>query len=91
MNKTHSVSLSIIIVSYNTKEVTRNCLSSIYQNRPQQTFEVIVVDNNSSDGSQEVIERDFPEVVLIKNSENVGFARANNQGIRMRNGNYVLL
>jgi len=91
MGVTQSVYLSIIIVSYNTKEVTRNCLSSIYQNRPQQPFEIIVVDNNSSDGSQEVIERNFPEVVLIKNSENVGFARANNQGLRIRNGNYVLL
>ncbi len=91
MGETQSVYLSIIIVSYNTKEVTRNCLSSIYQNPPQQPFEIIVVDNNSLDGSQAVIERNFPEVILIKNSENAGFAKANNQGIRISSGNYVLL
>ena len=83
--------LSIIIASYNTREVTRNCLLSVYQNHPKQPFEVIVVDNNSSDGSCKAIERDFPEVILIKNSENAGFAVANNQGIEISNGEYVLL
>jgi GT2 family glycosyltransferase len=86
-----NVYLSIIIVNYNTKEVIRNCLSSIYKNPYEQPFEVIVVDNNSLDGSQEVIEREFCDVILIKNSENVGFARANNQGIKISSGEYILI
>jgi len=91
MRRMQLVHISIIIVSYNTKEVTINCLLSVYQNHPKQPFEVIVVDNNSSDGSCKAIERDFPEVILIKNSENAGFAAANNQGIEISNGEYVLL
>src|SRR4030042_4324193 len=86
-----NVCLSIIIVSYNTKEVIRNCLSSIYQNPPEQPSEIIVVDNNSLDGSQDAIERQFPDVILIRNSENVGFARANNQGITISKGQYILI
>jgi GT2 family glycosyltransferase len=86
-----NIYLSIIIVSYNTKDITRNCLSSIYQNPPLQTFEIIVVDNNSSDKSQDTIEREFPGVILVKNSENVGFARASNQGIRISRGEYILI
>jgi hypothetical protein len=86
-----NVYLSIIIVSYNTREVIRNCLSSIYQNPPKQPFEIIVVDNNSLDESQKVIEREFPDVILIRNSENVGFARANNQGIEVSKGEFILI
>jgi GT2 family glycosyltransferase len=86
-----NVCLSIIIVSYNTKEVIRNCLSSIYQNPSEQPSEIIVVDNNSLDGSQDAIERQFPDVILIRNSENVGFARANNQGIKISRGQYILI
>jgi hypothetical protein len=86
-----NVCLSIIIVSYNTKDVIRNCLSSIYQNHPELPFEIIVVDNNSLDESQKVLEREFPDVILITNSENVGFARANNQGIEISKGKYILI
>lgn len=91
MDKVDSLCLSIIIVSYNTREVTRNCISSIYQNHPKQPFEVIVIDNNSSDGTPEAIEREFPGVILIKNTTNSGFAPANNQGIEISKGKYVLL
>jgi GT2 family glycosyltransferase len=86
-----NVCLSIIIVSYNTKEVIRNCLSSIYQNPSEQPSEIIVVDNNSLDGSQDAIERQFPDVILIRNSENIGFAGANNQGIKISKGKYILI
>jgi GT2 family glycosyltransferase len=87
----HNVHISIIIVGYNTKEVIRNCLSSIYQNPSEQPSEIIVVDNNSLDGSQDAIERQFPEVILVRNSENVGFAGANNQGIKISKGKYILI
>lgn len=86
-----NVYLSIIIVNYNTKEVIRNCLSSIYQNHPEQPFEIIVVDNNSLDGSQDAIGQQFPDVILIRNIENAGFARANNQGIEISKGKYILI
>ncbi len=86
-----NVHLSIIIVSYNTKEVIRNCLSSIYKNPSEQPLEIIVVDNNSLDGSQDAIAQQFPGVILIRNSENVGFARANNQGIKISKGKYILI
>lgn len=89
--KTQSVYLSIIIVSYNTKDITRNCLLSIYQSQPKHPFEIIVIDNNSKDGSLESIDQDFPGVILIKNSENTGFTKANNQGIKISKGKYVLL
>ncbi len=82
--------LSIIIISFNTKEVTKNCLVSIYQNLPEQT-EVIVVDNNSHDGSCDMIRNQFPEVNLIENKNNSGFAAANNQGMEVAKGKYFLI
>lgn len=78
--------LSIIIVSFNTKELLRECLKSLGDRH-----EVIVVDNASGDGSPEMVEKDFPGVVLIKNEKNLGFARANNQGIKKAKGKYLLL
>lgn len=83
-------SISTIIVSYNTKELTRKCLASLFASSllPQ---EVIVVDNNSSDGSVEMIRSDFPQADLIVNIENVGFAKANNQAIKEATGKYIFL
>lgn len=83
--------LAIIIVSYNTKEFLRNCIQSIFEQTKDICFEITVVDNASSDGSSEMIESEFPQVMLIKNQENVGFAKANNQGILTSTGEYVLL
>lgn len=83
--------LSIIIVSWNVKELLRNCLKSIYAQTKTVSFEVSVVDNASSDGSVEMVEEEFPQVKLIKNNENLGFAKANNQGIRQSTGKYILL
>lgn len=78
------VDLSVVIVNYNTRELLRSRLAQL-QGR------VIVVDNGSIDGSQEMVRRSFPAVYLITNVQNVGFARANNQGIRMTKSAYVLL
>jgi len=82
--------ISIVIVSYNSAFFLRNCLSSLREASPGLNKEVIVVDNASSDDSQEIIQREFPEVILIANKENVGFARANNIGWKYSHGRYVL-
>jgi len=82
--------LSIIIVSWNVKEGLVNCLRSIQKNRPCEQFEVIVVDNASTDNATEMVKRDFPETILVSNSKNRGFAAANNQGIKRSQGKYLL-
>ncbi len=82
--------LSIVILSWNTKDLTRDCLRSIFDNVKDVTFETIVVDNGSSDGSAEMIEKEFTQVVLIKNNENLGFTKGNNQGFKESRGEYVL-
>lgn len=83
--------VSIILVNYNTKDLTRNCIKSVYENTKGVEFEIIVVDNNSHDGSIEMIEHEFPEVKLIKNPENNGFGAANNIAISQSNAKYVFL
>lgn len=84
--------LSIIIVNYKTEELTINCLDSVYESYLQRMdYEVIVVDNASDDGSIEAVERRFPQAVVVKNEENLGFSKANNIGIRKSKGDYVLL
>ncbi|MDP1721655.1 MAG: glycosyltransferase family 2 protein [Candidatus Gottesmanbacteria bacterium] len=87
--------VSIIIISYNTRELLRACLASIVQaHGKSDSWEVIVVDNGSSDGSQEIVESRKSKVKslkLIRNTKNLGFAAANNQGIRVSQGRYVLL
>lgn len=85
------VNLSIIIVSYNTKEVTDDCLRSIFKAQWRRPFEVIVVDNNSSDGSVEMIREKYPQVKVIANDYNALFAKANNQGAKIAQGKYLLL
>jgi hypothetical protein len=83
--------LSIIIVNWNTCNLLAQCLASVFDNRPTSSFEVWVVDNASSDGSSLMVQDRFPQVHLIENKENVGFARANNQAIQMSQGRYILL
>ena len=83
--------VSIIIVNWNGKELLRKCLDHVVSTTQQVTYEVIVVDNASSDGSQAMVREAFPSVRLIENSDNCGFARANNQGIVVSQGRYVLL
>jgi len=83
--------LSIIIVSWNTLDLLDACLASIMAHSPRRRFEVIVVDNASTDGSANMVRRRYPDARLIENEKNVGFARANNQGIRQAVGRYLLL
>jgi GT2 family glycosyltransferase len=83
--------LSIIIVSWNTKDLLRSCLESINQYPPGHPYEVFVVDNVSTDGSIEMVVEDFPQVQLIANKTNVGFAGGNNQAISQSVGDYILL
>jgi hypothetical protein len=85
------VEISIIVVSYNTCALLRNCLSSVQAQTRGVTYEVFVVDNASSDDSCAMVEREFPEVRLLRNSENRGFSKANNQAIKVSEGDYVLL
>ena len=83
--------LSIIIVNFNTKVLLGNCLKSIVKNTRDVSYEIIVVDNASSDGSLEMLKKEFPDIKLISNQKNVGFAKANNQGITIANGGNILL
>jgi len=83
--------LSVIIVNWNGLAVLKNCLDSIFSNSTGFQYEVIVVDNSSQDESIAVLERDFPQVIIIKNQDNRGFAAANNQGFAKARGRYVLL
>ncbi len=83
--------LAIVIVNWNTRQLLAECLNSLYAHPPACPFEVWVVDNASTDGSVDMVRQAFPEVHLVANAENLGFARANNQGIAASTGEYVLL
>ena len=83
--------LSVVVVSWNTVDMLRNCLLSLYARVKELSLEVIVVDNGSTDGSVEMCEKDFPGVRLIRNGDNLGFGRANNQGILISKAKLVLL
>jgi GT2 family glycosyltransferase len=82
--------LSIIIVNYNSKLFLEQCLISIDNAIKKISNEVIVVDNNSTDGSKDLLPAKFTEVKFIFNNENAGFAKACNQGFRISSGNYIL-
>ena len=83
--------LSIIIVNYNVKYFLEQCLCSVRAAIAGMEAEVLVVDNHSADGSVEYLRPRFPEVTFIENKDNPGFAKANNQAIRISSGEYVLL
>lgn len=82
--------LSIIIVSYNTCEVLRECLDSV-RREAGMPHEVIVIDNASPDGSADMVAREFSEAVLVRNAENAGFSPANNSGMQLARGRYIVL
>jgi len=82
--------LSIIIPSYNTKKLLRDCLTSIYKQTKEIKFEIIVVDNGSKDGSVEMVKKKFPKVKLIALSKNMGYGRANNLGAKKAKGEWLL-
>lgn len=83
--------LSVIIVSYNTRQLLDDCLRSLFAAQlPPGGLEVIVVDNASGDGSQALVREQYPQVKLVENGENLGFAAANNRGVAVANGRYLL-
>jgi GT2 family glycosyltransferase len=82
--------LSIIIVSWNVSRELLDCLDSIAENKPSHSYEIIVIDNASTDGTIDAVQKDFPEVKLIINKENRGFAAANNLGVEQSKGEYIL-
>jgi GT2 family glycosyltransferase len=83
--------LSVIIVNWNTQDLLRDCLASLDEHLGGLDHEVIVVDNASSDGSADMVASEFPSTRLIRNDENVGFGRANNQAMRAARGSWFLL
>lgn len=83
--------LSVIIVNWNTKDLLLNCIREFKREAAEFFTEIIVVDNASTDGSPDAVKNCFPDVILIRNTTNAGFARANNQGIRVSKGEYVCL
>jgi len=82
--------LSIIIVSWNVREDLLRCIRSIEENKPSCTFEVIIVDNASTDGTVDIIQKHFSEISLIINIDNRGFAAANNQALKKSQSKYIL-
>lgn len=90
-SSSHPLDLSIIIVNWNTRDLLAQCLASVYAHSPSGSFEVIVVDNASTDGSAAMVHRCFPDVILLANDHNPGFAAANNRAIDHSCGRYVLL
>ncbi|MCE5314979.1 MAG: glycosyltransferase family 2 protein [Armatimonadota bacterium] len=83
--------LSISIVSWNTCDILRACLKSIVETTRDIDYEIIVVDNASSDGSTAMVRAEFPQVILIENNDNTGFAKANNQAYELCSGRHFLL
>lgn len=85
-----SPKISIIILNYNTEKLTRDCLNSLKKIEKEASFEVIVADNGSTDGSVEMIKREFPSVKIVENNANLGFAAGNNRARKFARGKYVL-
>jgi GT2 family glycosyltransferase len=83
--------LSVLIICWNDLKVIIDCISSVYAQTTAIAYEVIVTDNASSDGSVAAIRKQFPEVRIVENSENGGFGKGNNAGIRVTEGEYVLI
>jgi hypothetical protein len=86
-----SLDVSVVIISYNTADWTRRCLASLYEQTRDVDFEVLLVDNASSDGSAAMVSKEFADVRLIVMGENVGFGRAVNLAARQATGRYLLL
>ncbi len=86
-----SPDFSIVLVCWNNKDYLEPCLRSLYEGRLQRSFDVVVVDNGSTDGSQEMLRENYPEIIIIQNDHNVGLARACNQGIEITQSPYILL
>jgi N-acetylglucosaminyl-diphospho-decaprenol L-rhamnosyltransferase len=83
--------LSIVIITWKMKNLLKSCLDSIYKYTKGVKFEIILIDNKSDDGTVEMIEKDFPEIRLVKNESNRGVAPARNQGLGLVKGKYILI
>lgn len=81
--------VSIILVNYNTRKMTMECIDSIVEHTSEVTFEIILVDNASNDGSQEIFSKD-KRIIFVESGSNLGFGRANNLGLKYANGKYIL-
>jgi len=86
-----ALDLSIVIVNFNTRDIVLDCLKSIHAHTQGISFETLVVDNHSTDGSQQAIKEAFPKITLIDNEDNRGFSAANNQALRISRGRYAVL
>jgi N-acetylglucosaminyl-diphospho-decaprenol L-rhamnosyltransferase len=86
-----AVILSVIVVTWNGKEFVRRCLSSVRDHLKAISYEMIVIDNASSDGTPDMIRNEFPDMRLVSNVENVGFGQGNNIGMRLAGGRFFLL
>src|SRR5512134_3422798 len=85
------VDMSIVFVCWNNKAYLDPCLKSLYEGGLKSSFDVVVVDNGSTDGSQQMLTEKYPQVKLIQNAGNVGLGKASNQGIEATQGRHVLL
>jgi GT2 family glycosyltransferase len=83
--------VSIVLTNWNVRDLLRDCIRSIYDKTQGVSYEIIVVDDASTDGSVEMLRNEFPDVKLIINDKNLGFAKANNRGVQFAKGRYILL
>jgi len=90
-NNVVMVDLSIVIINWNTRELLKDCLAAVVRTVHDLTYEIIVVDNASADGSVAMLKECFPRVRIIANNENRGFGAANNQAFQIMEGKYALL
>ncbi len=86
-----SIDLSVIVASYNTRDLLRGCIQSVIDTTIEVSYEIIVVDDCSQDDSRQLVEREFPTVVLIKNETNLRYVKTNNRGLIAARGRYGLL
>ncbi|MCX7611157.1 MAG: glycosyltransferase family 2 protein [Ignavibacterium sp.] len=91
MNTEKNIDVSVVIISWKMRDLLNKCLETLYYCTKEINFEVIVIDNDSQDGTYEMVKNNFPQVRLIKNSENRGVAPARNQGIKETKGKYILI
>jgi len=91
MASNNSIDLSIVIVTYKSKEYISRCIRSIYEATQGLSFEIIIIDNGSGDGLGKFLHAKFPEVILIKNEKNEGFARGVNRGAKLASGRYLYI
>ncbi len=87
----NKVDLSIVIVNYNTKKLTAECVESIISHTKRLNYEIIIIDNFTTDESVNFLSKEFPDIRIIANKQNLGYAKANNQGIKEAKGRAILL